>query len=293
MRILEWLKRRTPSDTDAVGIEIATPPDAFVAVEPKEDLLSELEEAGCLAPDINTSENIRYDLEPMFLVIDYCDAANNHSRRRITTRWVDRRGSNVFLGAICHERKAARTFRIDRIEGVIDDDGVVEDATHFFNSLLVDEIGYATPAKQKKPKNGGVRSGASTYTLMRREMKPALVVLAAAARADSLLHPEEVDRIMQYSETEANHLCESGVVADIPSIDDLDKLGRLIGRLRPTQEDLDEALRVIVTWPEDRWKRLFKSLCRVVEADGIIVEEEYNFLAEIADWMSETHAAGE
>lgn len=249
----------------------------------EQERLEATENSG-LQPD---SVCIRFDLEPMFLVIDYRDAAGRFSRRRVTTRWLEKRGKDCYVGAICHERRAHRKFRLDRIEGVIDADGIVEKASSFFDSIIADDEGYEVAKPARRTPQSVSRPTASAYTLLRREIKPALVILSAAARADDFLHIEEIDRMMLFTETEAEHLVEEGVIAECPDIDGFYKLGRLITRLRPTRDELYDALDTIATWPGDRTGRLMKSLVSVVEADGIIVRSEFDFVREISEWSEE------
>lgn len=287
MGFLSWLKGKTPTEADTVEIRVFEPPDFFVSVNPNEDEQNEFAEAGQEDTVEDAKAHVRFDLEPMFLVIDYRDAAGNFSRRRITTRWLEKRGSNNYVGAICHERQAHRTFRLDRIEGLIDDDGVVEEATPFFEDVVAGDLGYEIDRKAKKVSERMSSTTASPYTLLRRELKPAIVVLSAAARVDSLLHPEEVDRIMVFTETEAEFLKKEGVINELPGLEGFNKFGRLVKRLRPTQHELDEALKVISAWPTERLQRLMNGVVSVVQADGIVLDCEFSFVTEIADWMRE------
>ena len=191
MGLLSWLRQRTPSEAAIVEITFVAPPDFFVSVEPSEDQKNEVQEADFEKELQSAEQAIRFDLEPLFLVIDYRDAAGNCSRRRITTRWIEKRGDVIYVGATCHERRAHRLFRMDRIDGVIDDDGVVEPAVPYFEEIIAGDTGYEIERTNKKPQQRVSSTSASPYTVLRRELKPAIVVLAAAARVDNLLHPEE------------------------------------------------------------------------------------------------------
>ncbi|MGR3548454.1 MAG: WYL domain-containing protein [Roseovarius sp.] len=285
MRFFSWLRGRTPSETEAVTVVFELPPSGFVDVELGIDIEHECRE---LQHENNpiVPQTRRYNLEPLFLVIDYRDAGDNFSRRRITTRWVENRGGIFYVGAICHERRAHRTFRLDRIEGVIDDDGVVEDAQLLIGELIAGDSGYEVELTSLKEDSVGKSSySSSPYTMLRRELKAAIVVLSAAARADDLLHIEEVDRIMQFTETEAECLKNEGVLDVLPGLDGFEKLGRLVRRTRPTQTELDEALAEIANWPIKRIERLFKAAVGVVQADGIITQDEDDFIRDISEWL--------
>jgi len=287
MGVLSWLRQRTPSQTAIVEITFAPPPDFFVSVDLSEDQRNEIHEADFEQAAQPVEKATRYDLEPLFLVIDYRDASGNCSRRRVTTRWIEKRGDVSYVGATCHERRAHRLFRMDRIEGVIDDDGVVEAAIPFFAEVIAGDTGYEVEKLGNNPQKGVSSPSASPYTLLRRELKPAIVVLAAAARVDNLLHPEETDRIMLFTETEAECLAQEGIITELPDLDAFDKLGRLVCRMRPTQKELDEALNVVAHWPEARLQRLIQSISGVIQADRVIVPSEFEFLREMTEWAQE------
>lgn len=286
MSFFDWLRRRVPTVEQPVELVVSAPPQDYVPVVADEDLEMEKCEVEEGVKQQHGAENRKYDLEPMLVVIDYRDAGGRASRRRITTRWISVRGGVSYLGAICHERRSHRTFRLDRVEGVIDDDGVVEEPISFFKSVLEGDPGYVLlpdrPGVQGKTK---APTGASPYTLLRREIMPAITILVAAARSDEVLHPDEVDRIMLYTEREAGRLEDEGLVAQCPDLAGFERLGRLILRLRPTIEDVDAALDDIAQWPPNRIRRLERALHGVVAADGEITGEEERFVREFSDTL--------
>lgn len=284
MKIVSWLRARIPKREDPVAIQIPAGPEYLVHFDIEVDTVSEKTEVADVSTESELRESAAVPLEPMFLIIDYCDANANITRRRITTRTLTPRRDTICLTAMCHERKAIRTFRMDRIQGVIDDDGVIESAGKYFEDLLGDEFANLRSAiSDKRPERVVHTTTASPYTLLRRQINPAIVVLVAAARTDHDFHPEEADMIMQYTENEAGHLLTEGVIAACPGIDGYERLGRLILRTRPSLEDMDEAFSTIATWPARRVTRLAKALFAVVQADGTIKKEEnafvYEFLA--------------
>lgn len=62
--------------------------------------------------------------EGQSFAIDYVDHAGHPSHRRISVWAVERNPDGIpILLARCHERQAARAFRVDRITGVTDFDG--------------------------------------------------------------------------------------------------------------------------------------------------------------------------
>jgi WYL domain len=69
--------------------------------------------------------------------IEYADARNNVTTRRITLRELYRSDDGaLYLHSFCHERQALRSFRFDRVQSVIDLDGVVHAPQQFFESEL-------------------------------------------------------------------------------------------------------------------------------------------------------------
>ena len=53
------------------------------------------------------------------LLIEYANAQAGTSRRVITPRYVREHRGYIYLIAYCHQKKAQRTFRLDRIRRVI------------------------------------------------------------------------------------------------------------------------------------------------------------------------------
>jgi predicted DNA-binding transcriptional regulator YafY len=50
------------------------------------------------------------------IVIHYVDAKGTVSARTVTPKSLVRKGEMVYLVAFCHDRKAERTFRMDRVK---------------------------------------------------------------------------------------------------------------------------------------------------------------------------------
>lgn len=269
MEVLRWLISRTPRPDDDVHIEdIAGWADVQIIV-PADGDPGEPEATSPVA-----SHDV-IDLEPIFTIMEYTDVKGAESRRRITTLRIRFRSGHHVLLARCHERKAQRTFRLDRIGGFIDSDGEIIPPDQFFHDLLDVDLNRLLSLEHDVAP--APRSVASAYTRLRREISPALVILSAAARVDHFLHPEEVDRIMQYTETAAMNLRRSGDLDAMPSVEDFDRLGRLILRTRPTQDELGTALTTLARWPDARLAALGRALVAVITADGVIVPSEEEF----------------
>lgn len=70
------------------------------------------------------------------IAIEYVDAKMEASRRRIVVREIEPLDEHVWVRAVCLERRALRSFRLDRIQCVIDGDGVVHDPAEFFCAVV-------------------------------------------------------------------------------------------------------------------------------------------------------------
>lgn len=260
MGLLNWLFGRTPRMSD-------TPPDVGLAI---------------ILPDGDTPEHPHLDgdlrsdaVDPVFCIIDYTDAEGNRSRRRVTTRAVRRWGNNSLIIAHCHERNALRHFRADRIERIVTHDGEVFGPFDFLRDILGLNLWDYSRSGQRQP--GPIRQKTVNFS---RYTSPAILTLTAAARVDAHLHPEEVEQIHRFAEREAMALLRAGLIDAVPSPDKLDIIGRRIGRLRPTQEDIAEALDELRARPADQIERLKHWLARVIAADGRVHIAEEGFMAD-------------
>ncbi|WP_372529949.1 TerB family tellurite resistance protein [Nioella sp.] len=288
MSFVSWIVNRTPSET--------TPgPDITITVDLQVRVVSSDNAAFIEDVDEDSSQNLidpavgaktRFDLEPMYIGLNYTSASGVVSDRLVTCRYIDASGGHRYLGAMCHARKSFRCFRIDRINYVYDTSGEIFDTEDFFSEILEGESGELieqNSARRKSVASQNVqrRSTASPYTCLRREILPGLVLLCAAARVDEELHPEEVDRIIMYCEREGMSLEREGVIQTCPDLAAFDKLGRLILRTRPTQPDIIDAIDAVTKWPSERMDRLRRALSEVVVADGVICNSEDAFLRKV------------
>ncbi|WP_172982753.1 TerB family tellurite resistance protein [Roseovarius bejariae] len=215
----------------------------------------------------------------IYTAIEYCAANGELTRRRITMRRIDFNYSVPSLYAFCHERRAIRQFRTDRIKCFITADGEIIEPNMFWRSIGVDfdEIEY-TPQE---------RSGETSETnRTKRMLRDQIRILAALSRADGKMRDEEVNAIIEYIEIEVEwdriDLSEETIT----------ELSAYIKRLRPTAEKVSESLFRLFEEPEGRKRLYAKELERfmraaknVIDADGVLHETEvefYNGMAEIA-----------
>lgn len=110
-------------------------------------------------------------------VIGYVDSSGNQSERRIICREVYPSGGRAYLQAICLERQAPRSFRVDRISEVYC--GVTgEDLGPAEKVFIV--WGAERPVRRPPQPNPAVANA-----------RRALQILATLARCDGHVHPAE------------------------------------------------------------------------------------------------------
>ncbi|WP_353474805.1 hypothetical protein PVT71_14645 [Salipiger sp. H15] len=266
MALLSWLNQRTPD------IYTPAPPPPRVTQRPS------IPEPQAAAPDDPEMEAIdesgELALEPIYGMIDYCDSRGQETRRRITLQKLKTGRNGHLLQAICHERKALRSFRCDRIECFITDDGEVIETAEFFREHLFIELGeLAAPNRNavRKPEVMAPRA-------IRDELNAALFVLVAAAKTDGEFHPEEIDAICIYIEDELNSEPMFSRFRDAITIELLDGLTDMVRRIRPQRRTLAEHIATISRFDEVRLARFRKALEKVVMADGKFVAPELSFV---------------
>lgn len=110
-------------------------------------------------------------------VIAYVDASGAESERRIICRQVYLSGGKTYIQAVCLERQAPRSFRVDRITEVYC--GVSGEDLGSASLLFVG--GVERPQRTAPKTNPAVLSG-----------RRALQVLITLARCDGQVHPSEV-----------------------------------------------------------------------------------------------------
>lgn len=196
--------------------------------------------------------------EGQSFAIDYVDHAGHPSHRRISVWAVERNPEGIpILVARCHERQAARAFRVDRITGVTDFDGtrrepLVRFFFETFGFLWPDDAPLAPPppedARWDRIRDISRRSG--------------VAVLCALAHADHAVRAAEVDEMRLY--------CEAACAAaglDLTGAES-ERLAAWLGRLRPTVESVDAALDALLEGERETIAAVLRAGLRVVGADG-------------------------
>lgn len=259
MALIDWLLRRSPQGNEAPNGAPAVAPVMTAADTTTED-------AGTTGHEVAEIE-----LEPIYTMIEYEDSACAITRRRITMRSLVPSGDGWILRAVCHERRALRSFRTDRIAFFFDADGEVTEPDAFWQKLGITLAPRAAPA----------RKGAA----LRDRFRPALSVMVALARADNRFDPEQVDVMLAYVEAEADELG----IAWTP--DDIDALAVILPRMHPSAESLHGYFDTVRSFRQSRIDRFRRALRALVLSDGVIHKDEAAFMEMLANW--ESNAPGE
>lgn len=241
---------------------------------------------------LSTDNVIREDVFGVTFAIEYEDSEGSNSTRRITLRHLYASGSIGYIRAYCHERKASRTFRFDRIVNVIDSDGVIYDAGVFFKEEL--KIDWSVYLNAEKVISSAAASSSATASkdalhvatpgrrekpglAQRRAARDGLRVLTALARADGHLHEKEVAVLMAYLED----ICEHQGIC----VEEADRAALLpyLKRQKPDEEVLERCLENIAASKPEQQAHFLDYAIRLADADGVVAEEEFQFLLDLRE----------
>lgn len=216
--------------------------------------------------------------EGQTFIIEYCDAYKNVTMRRITAYNIRRNSNGIpLIVAKCHERNADRSFRIDRIVGVYDMDGVNVSSVKQF---LIDDFGmapqFAEMAEPHQPKRALAKT--NNITAAKHVVRSQGVhLLWCFANADGDFDPRELDVIIDYCEQcclEKNlHLSES----------DRADLAKYIKSLRPTSHTVDKSISDMGRANNTSLNRFLKYCVLIAKADGHIHPDEITAINTISN----------
>jgi hypothetical protein len=233
--------KQVPPPAAPENIEIRTP---------LEDDIDEIEAA-------ELAEEVEEDDLGEYLVIRYVNVKGEESTRRITVHRFSRRDGLTYIHAYCHERRAARQFRSDRIESVIDvETGEVLDE----NQEIADRL--ATMARPKTIEHATDQAVA--------DCRSGLIILMFLARCDGL-HPSEIDVILQY----LDHSCAA------PGIDET-RACEAISRMWPDEVAYARAVRRLSQFNPDELHRTARFARHLIDADGALSAEEHRFAQQLS-----------
>lgn len=164
--------------------------------------------------------------------------------------------SGIYLQSYCHERKEPRCFRGDRIRSLIDrETGEVIDAPEAIHSRIAAMA--ATDAALSATLKAFVTNRAGILTLL------------FLARCDGE-RPSETDVILNFIDYAAD-----GAI-------DEDCARRKLAGLHPDPVAFDLSIEHLARKP-DNFRRVAKAATRLIEADGVITEEEALFADELSE----------
>lgn len=195
------------------------------------------------------------------VVLHYRDARGKVSVRRITINGVEEN----YIKCYCHERKAPRNFKIDRIISVADFDGEIFD--NFEEMFSV----------QDNPKK---------FKIIWDKISPEIILLRAIARADGRICKEETEVIIDYAISrfkDSRHLV---------SKKDIKLIKYKIKGMYPKELEIEYAT-PLMDQPTDGELINFFDCCEaVIKADGKILDSETNLYDQIKDAVLEYKVTG-
>lgn len=206
-------------------------------------------------PDVAVVDIVGYADGQSFM-IEYVDSRGRPSSRRITVYSLDiGRGGVPLLTARCHERKATRQFRVDRIRCCIDYSGEVFDDVPTF---LEQTFGMSVALASRRGADDAETRWRDILDLIRDDA----ILLAAMSQSDGAIHPAEIEAATAY----LMGVAEADGAMLSP------EEGQLVAahfkRLRPTGEAIRRALEAQVSRPARRIRTLLMAAVRVLDADG-------------------------
>lgn len=288
-----------PDSPDMSGLVVTVITDSYVRIdtplpeleEPEREPERRPEKRAHFCVGNNDFQAIAEDAAGSTFAIDYLDSTGTLSRRRITMREIYTNGDRTYVQAFCHERRAARSFRFDRIIEVIDIDGECHDPRRFFTESLglvfptVEQV--SAPPKPPSPARADqaqtrnraakpdVRTTDKPGMAQRRVARDGLRVLVALARADGELHPEEPEVILDYIAEQCD-LC--GI--DMTETDRAALLPYL-KRQQPSSDVLGECLSALNTAPRIQQRLLIRFAMMLMDADGVQDPAEFDLIMRI------------
>lgn len=203
--------------------------------------------------DVITGDEQIGHAEGQSFLIEYSDSKGRLSSRRVTV-WsiIAGAGGIASLLAFCHERKARRQFRIDRIKCFVDFDGeIFEDVPAF----LIENFGMSVGIADAKASTENRWS--AILTLIRSDA----VLLTAIIRADGKITDGEVDNVKDYLWARAENTGYQLTTSEVYSMQ------RYAARLRPTEESIYRSLDEISKRTPSEISRLLRAAVAAMDAD--------------------------
>ncbi len=205
------------------------------------------------------------DLIPQFMMLQYQDSDDVVSTRktRISRLVISSKGYGLAQG-YCFWRQMPRQFRIDRIEAVIDCDGVVhEDPPAFLLDLAHD---FSVQAMSGTP-----------LARFIREHQAELVLLTGLSLSDGYAHPAERRIIEDFA--------ARAILHHAAPLNDHDHVAlcKWLVSIKPSARDYRQAARHLIQLSAARRSQLLRAMTQVLEADDEIDEGEIEFIRRVTE----------
>ncbi|WP_170182169.1 TerB family tellurite resistance protein [Phreatobacter stygius] len=202
-------------------------------------------------------------------LIEYEDAAGRLQLRPVTV-WSVKVGADgvPILVVHSHDRRALRSFRLDRIKAVADFDGVVQEPlADFFMQVL--GLDWPGPSHGRSD----AKLAADRWAVVRKVAREGgLVLLAAMAAADSHVSAEEVQVILDH----ALRTCAAQGIR--LTIAESERLRTSIGRMRPSPEAVDRAVVALADADAATIAAVIDACLAIADADGFRHHREMTLL---------------
>lgn len=85
------------------------------------------------------------DLRGLICFLEYQAPDGDITRRKVTLRAYYEEAGSARVDAFCHERQAPRTFLINRMRSIIDDDGVIHEPHEFLSETFGIQVATHRP----------------------------------------------------------------------------------------------------------------------------------------------------
>ncbi|MBF0252015.1 MAG: WYL domain-containing protein [Alphaproteobacteria bacterium] len=189
--------------------------------------------------------------------LEYIDAKGARSRRRVTLRGVgrgvgrsDEADDVYYLRGYCHERKAPRIFRSDRIVSL----------THLGTGEVIEAFEDFLAELHAR----------DDTSVALADLRPAVNVLAFLGWCDGDFAAKERAEIVRYVLTQHGDAEE-------------DRVRAYVDVVHPDPDTFHDSLDRISGWNATKTKAFLRAVKRVADADKIISTEEMDILMEIGD----------
>lgn len=216
-------------------------------------------------PDSSLSDEA---IDGLTFGIEYCNAKNEHSRRRITLK----NRNNYYLYAFCHERHATRCFAIDRVQSIIllQTGEVIENVKAFIDTLDVAQ--KTQTSHERKSKYGPKAEDKPETDRAMGRVRDGARILMWFARCDGEVPSEEIEAIMEHY---CYSRCEETEGRTALAKYDKDYMRRYVSLQYPDSQTLKACIdRIVNSDSEDHIALLKTAIQKVIDADGRLTAEE-------------------